>query len=125
MQIYALTHCKNMLDDGLTRLPVAMVEGTVIGQIRLLVRAPEVASRLLQVLRADGVTANEKDIIASLDWFDALWGRLFPAEQARIVLLLVERVAVGPEGITLDLHKNVLRTFVADIDAVPVKGVAA
>ena len=111
--------------DGLMRLPAAMVEGAVIGQIRQLVRAPEVVSRLVKALRADGITANEKDIIASLDRFDPMWGNLFPAEQSRIVRLLVERVAVGPEGIILDLHKNGLRTLVADLDAIATQGVAA
>jgi site-specific DNA recombinase len=30
--------------------------------------------------------------------FDPLWDELFPAEQARIVALLVERVDIGTDG---------------------------
>jgi hypothetical protein len=42
--------------------------------------------------------------IAAVNDFDALWRSLFPAEQARIVHLLVQRVSVSPEGIAVDLR---------------------
>jgi hypothetical protein len=32
---------------------------------------------------------------------DPLWDELFPAEQARIVALLVERVDIGTEGLNV------------------------
>ena len=35
---------------------------------------------------------------------DRLWDELFPAEQARIVRLLVERVEVGPDGADIRLR---------------------
>ncbi len=48
--------------------------------------------------RGAGLTEAEvRDALGSLD---PLWGELFPAEQARIVRLLVERVEVGPRGLT-------------------------
>lgn len=36
--------------------------------------------------------------------FEPLWNELFPAEQARIVELLVERVDLQPDGIDLRLR---------------------
>ena len=35
---------------------------------------------------------------------DPLWDELFPAEQARIVTLLVERVDIGTDGFDLRLR---------------------
>ena len=40
----------------------------------------------------------------ALAQLDPLWEELFPAEQARIVRLLVERVEVGPDGANIRLR---------------------
>src|SRR3546814_18967462 len=41
---------------------------------------------------------TEADVGAALQQLDPLWEELFPAEQARIVQLLVARVDVAPAG---------------------------
>ena len=41
---------------------------------------------------------DERAVIEALRRFDDLWEALFPAEQARIVRLLVDRVTVGPQA---------------------------
>jgi len=46
-----------------------------------------------------------------------LWGQLFPAEQARIVHLLVERVDVGLDGVDIRLRMEGLSSLVADLRA--------
>ena len=49
-----------------------------------------------------GIT--ETEVRAALDGLDPLWAQLFPAEQARIVRLLVERVEVGPQDADIRLR---------------------
>ena len=44
-------------------------------------------------------------------------GELFPAEQARIVRLLVERVEVGPAGADIRLRVAGLTSLVRDLSA--------
>jgi hypothetical protein len=39
-----------------------------------------------------------------LQQLDPLWDELFPAEQARIVALLVERVDIGTHGLNVRLR---------------------
>jgi hypothetical protein len=39
---------------------------------------------------------SESEVRDALLRFDPLWDELFPAEQARIVQLLVERIDLGP-----------------------------
>ena len=64
---------------------------------------------------ADWVTEAEvRDALLSLD---PLWDELFPAEQARIVQLLVERVEIHPDGLDLRLRVEGLQTLVADLRA--------
>ncbi len=89
---------------GPQRLPAGMVEDAVIGEIRRMIAAPEVRARALSALKADMPDVDDKVVIAALDEFEKLWASLFPAEQARIVQLLVDRVTVGPAGLAIDLR---------------------
>ena len=49
---------------------------------------------------------------------DPLWDELFPAEQARIVRLLVERVEVGPAGADIRLRVAGLVSLACDLGAI-------
>ena len=53
----------------------------------------------------------------ALERLDPLWDELFPAEQARIVRLLVERVEVRPEGAAIRLRTAGLASLVRDLGA--------
>ena len=54
-------------------------------------------------------------VIGARGRLDPVWEELFPAEQTRIVQLLVERVDVQPEGIELRLRSEGLRSLVTEI----------
>ena len=54
-----------------------------------------------------------------------MWDELFPAEQTRILQLLVERVDVHADGLDLRLRVDGLRTLVADLRAGQFKRKAA
>ena len=104
---------------GPMRLAAAMVDGAVIAEIRRMVAAPEVASRVLNAQRHDKAALDEAAIIAALRRFNDLWEALFPAEQARIVRLLVDRVTVGPDGMRVDLRNNGLSMLAHDLTVSP------
>ena len=53
----------------------------------------------------------------ALERLDPLWDELFPAEQARIVRLLVEHVEVGPAGADSRLRMAGLAGLVRDLGA--------
>ena len=61
---------------------------------------------------------SEGDVRSALQRLDPLWDELFPAEQARIVQLLVERVDVSPDGADIRLRIDGLTNLVADLCAV-------
>jgi len=63
------------------------------------------------------LVANKAEGRAALADLDPLWDELFPAEQARIVQLLVERVDVTESGISLRLRTEGLTSLVADLRA--------
>ncbi|NJL07884.1 MAG: recombinase family protein [Methylacidiphilales bacterium] len=102
---------------GPLRLPAGMVENAVLGEIRRMIRAPEIAARTIEDFRTQSPAVDEQAIVSALSVFDQLWAALYPAEQARIVHLLVERVTVGESGIAVDLRRagfgSVVREMIA------------
>lgn len=100
------------------RVPAAEIESAVIEQVRGLLRSPEVIVRTWRAARQsmDGLT--ETDVRAALQRFDPLWDELFPAEQARVVQLLVERVDIALEGADIRMRTEGLTKLVADLSAI-------
>ena len=58
---------------------------------------------------------TEVEVRDALQRLDPLWEELFPAEQARIVQALVERVTVGPAGADIRLRVEGLAGLVQDL----------
>jgi site-specific DNA recombinase len=65
----------------------------------------------------DGPPMDECVIVAALRRFNDLWEALFPAEQAGIVRLLVDRVTVSPDGMAVDLRNNGIAAVMRDLNA--------
>ena len=100
---------------GPMRLAAAMVDGAVIAEMRRIIGAPEIAARVIEAQRRDGGPLDERAIVAALQRFNDLWDALYPAEQARIVRLLVDRVTVGPSGMAVDLRNNGIAMLVREL----------
>jgi hypothetical protein len=101
--------------EGPMRLAAAMVDGAVITEMRRIIGAPEIAARVIEAQRRDDGPMDERSIVAALKRFNDLWDALYPAEQARIVRLLVDRVTVGPSGMAVDLRNNGIATLVREL----------
>ena len=97
------------------RLPAAEIEAAVIDQVRGLLRAPEIVVGTWRAskTKVDGV--SEDQVRRALLDLDPLWDELFPAEQARIVQLLVERIDVGTQGFDLRLRVDGLAHLARDL----------
>jgi len=102
---------------GPMRLAAAMVDGAVIAEMRRIIGSPQIATRVIETQRREDGATDERAIVAALQRFNDLWDALYPAEQARIVRLLVDRVTVGPTGMAVDLRNNGIATLVRDLAA--------
>jgi site-specific DNA recombinase len=86
------------------QIPAAEIERIVIEQIRSLLQTPEVIVQTWRAARKADKGITENDVRGALLEFEPIWNGLFPAEQARIIELLVERVDLQPDGIDLCLR---------------------
>ncbi|MBX9864863.1 MAG: recombinase family protein [Hyphomicrobium sp.] len=97
------------------RVPAAEIEGAVVNQLRGLLRAPEVVVGTWRSARPEIDGLSEAEVREALEGLDPLWDELFPAEQARIVRLLVERVDVGRDGVDIRLRVDGLARLVCEL----------
>ena len=86
------------------RVPAAEIEAAVVDQLRAVFRQPEIIVGTWKAARVEDNDITEADAREALSQLDPLWEELFPAEQARIVALLVERVDISMGGLTLRLR---------------------
>jgi hypothetical protein len=93
-------------------VPAAEVEEAVIAQVRHLLQTPEIIARAAAKRESE---VPEREVVEIITAFAPLWDELFPAEQARVVRLLVERVDLGPQGIQVRLRAEGLQTLVAEL----------
>jgi site-specific DNA recombinase len=97
------------------QVPAAEIERIVIEQIRSLLLSPEVIVATWRAAQKAGTSLGENDVRIALAEFEPLWAELFPAEQARIIELLVERVDLSPTGIDLRLRIDGLTSLCNDL----------
>jgi site-specific DNA recombinase len=97
------------------RVPAGEVEAAVIDQVRALIRTPEIVVRTWRAAKMADAAIRENDVLEALQRLDPVWEELFPAEQARILQLLVERVDVSLDGIDIRLRTDGLTSLVADL----------
>ena len=100
-----------------TTVPAGDVEAAVLAQLQHLLTTPEIIARVWTTAQADlnddVAPISETEVIGLLADFGSLWPELFPAEQARLLQLLVERVDVLEDGLEVRLKAAGLASLVA------------
>ena len=94
-------------------MPADTAKGAVITEIRRVLRTPEATAQVIAKLDRDDIP--EAHAIAALQQFSKLWAQLFPAEQARIIQLLLRRVTVTAEGLIIDLRTDGITGVMRDL----------
>ncbi len=102
---------------AIARLPAGEIEAAVVAQVRALLRQPEMVVGTWRAARATAPDVTEQEVLVTLERIEPLWDELFPAERARIVRLLVDRVDVRTEGAAVRLRLDGLGSLVRDLAA--------
>jgi len=106
----------------LRRVPAAEIEAVVVAQIKTMVQTPEIVVATWRAAKQTIKGLTERQVRDELYRFDELWSELFPAEQARIVELLVDRVDVTENGADITLRTEGLASLMQDLQAVSQRG---
>ena len=91
-------------DCPVARVPAAEIEKIVIDQVRILLLSPEIIVQTWRSARKSIKGLTESEVRNALQAFDPLWNELFPAEQSRIIGLLVERVDAWTDRVDIKLR---------------------
>ncbi|MFM7631448.1 MAG: recombinase family protein, partial [Alphaproteobacteria bacterium] len=98
-------------------IPAGEVEDVVLGQLAQMFRTPEMVVSTWKAAHTHDEGITEKDVMDAMGNVQALWDHLFPAEQARILHLLIAQVVVSPKGVDLRLRTDGLTSLVNELQA--------
>ena len=101
------------------RVPAGEIEAAVVGQIRKVLVAPEVMAQAIREVQEMDPECDAQAAIQTLQSIEPVWDELFPAEQARIVQLLIERVTVSPTGVRVDMKTAGMKELIKSVMAEP------
>jgi site-specific DNA recombinase len=99
------------------RIPAAQIEAAVIAQIRTLLQSSEIIIATWRAAKSSMKGLTERKVRDELLRFDGIWSELFPAEQARLIQLLVERVDISDKGADITLRIEGLTSLLQDLHA--------
>jgi len=101
--------------SGLPRLPAAELESAVLNQLRAILRAPEMLGEVVAKAVAIDATLDEAQVTVAMTRLEVIWDQLFPAEQSRIVRLLIEKVIVSPSNLEIQLRATGIERVVLEL----------
>jgi DNA invertase Pin-like site-specific DNA recombinase len=120
-RIYRYYVAREAIADGydscaVTSVPAADVEGAVLEHVQRLLAAPELVARTWATAQRDGEDEiSEREVTVLLAEFATVWNELFPAEQARVVQLMVERVDVHGNALEVRVRAEGLASLVGEL----------
>jgi hypothetical protein len=101
---------------AVTSVPAADVEGAVLDHVQKLLAAPELIARTWSAAKREGEDViTEREVTVLLADFATVWSELFPAEQARIVQLLVQRVTMHEDALEVRIKADGLASLVGEL----------
>ena len=103
--------------SGLPRMPAAELESAVLDQLRNILRAPNLLCDLVPQAKKLDPTLDEAKVTVAMTRLDLIWDQLFPAEQTRIVKMLIEKVIVSPSDLEVRLRDNGIEQLVQELQA--------
>ena len=99
----------------LPRIPAGEIESVVGAQLQKLFESPEILIKVWQNIKEKAEKFSEEDLHNSLHKLHPLWDKLFPAEKSRIARLLIEKVRVNRDGITIQYRKTGIEQILAEL----------
>ena len=112
--------CQTAIKNGhaacpVKNVPAGEIEAVVIGQVRTMLRSPEMIVKTWQTGNEADSGIKERDVADALRRLDPVWEELFPIEQQRLVQLLIDRVDVEKGDVQIHLRAAGLDTLAREL----------
>jgi hypothetical protein len=120
-RIYRYYVTREAIADGynscaVTSVPAADVDGAVLDHVQKLLAAPELVARTWATAKREGDDQiTEREVMSLLAEFATVWNELFPAEQARIIQLLFQRVDVREDALEVRIRAAGIASLVGEL----------
>jgi site-specific DNA recombinase len=105
--------------SGLPRLPAAELEAAVLEQLRRVLRAPEMVAGVSERATRLDPSLDEAQVTVAMTRLEGIWEQLFPAEQQRIVRLLIDKVIVSPNDLEVRFRRNGIEVLALELQPEP------
>lgn len=69
--------------------------------------------------KRNDATLDEANVTAAMNLLDAIWAQMFPAEQMRMIKLMVEKVIASPKRLEVRLRANGIERLILDMRTSP------
>ena len=100
-------------------IPAGEIETIVLSQLKSIFKTPELIVRVWQKTREQEPNVKESQIREAFKHIDEVWDELFPAEQERIVKLLIQNIIVGKDGVDLRIRATGIGTLISQTPSLP------
>lgn len=82
-------------------IPAAELEKLVLEQVYSALRAPHIVQSVWDRVRQMDASITEPEVVLPMLRLATVWNQLFPAEQRRLVRLLIERIVLSQNGMEI------------------------
>ena len=101
--------------SGLPRIVAADLESAVLEQLRGLMRAPALLTDAIAHAKRRDATLDEAKVTVAMNRLDAIWAQMFPAEQTRMIKLMVEKVIISTTQLEVRLRANGMERLILEM----------
>ena len=95
------------------RIPASETEELVTSQVLNILQKPEI---IAGTINNKNELISDNEIINSFKSINKVWEELFPAEQARIINLLIKDITINPDGLKINIYKQGLNSLNDEIN---------
>ena len=85
-------------------VPAQPIEALVVEQVIAALQSPETIQSVWDEVKRRGLGIDEPAVVLAMRNLAVVWNELFPAEQVRLIRLLIERVQIRDDGLDIEGH---------------------
>ncbi len=85
-------------------IPAQPIEALVVEQVIAALQSPETIQSVWDEVKRRGLGIDEPAVVLAMRNLAVVWNELFPAEQVRLIRLLIERVQIRDDGLDIEWH---------------------